>query len=183
MSSSYAKLVKGATKIKMAPPKQKYVDPILMGTSNPRDFQEITDALDVRLSDTAWTIVYKALVVIHLMIQQGEKDVTLRHYSHNLSVFQLRKISHTSKWSSNDMKALQKYDDYLKIRCEEYGRLRMDHVRDNYSSLKLGSRDQLTMDEELDHVESLEIQINALIETDTLLRIWKTTCYCMRSNC
>ncbi|CAI2014372.1 hypothetical protein SEUBUCD646_0G04860 [Saccharomyces eubayanus] len=163
MSSSYAKLVKGATKIKMAPPKQKYVDPILMGTSNPRDFQEITDALDVRLSDTAWTIVYKALVVIHLMIQQGEKDVTLRHYSHNLSVFQLRKISHTSKWSSNDMKALQKYDDYLKIRCEEYGRLRMDHVRDNYSSLKLGSRDQLTMDEELDHVESLEIQINALI--------------------
>lgn len=73
MSSSYTKLVKGATKIKMAPPKQKYVDPILMGTSNPREFQEITDALDVRLSDTAWTIVYKALVVLHLMIQQGEK--------------------------------------------------------------------------------------------------------------
>ncbi|CAI6498649.1 ADM_HP2_G0020470.mRNA.1.CDS.1 [Saccharomyces cerevisiae] len=97
------------------------------------------------------------------MIQQGEKDVTLRHYSHNLDVFQLRKISHTTKWSSNDMRALQRYDEYLKTRCEEYGRLGMDHLRDNYSSLKLGSKNQLSMDEELDHVESLEIQINALI--------------------
>ncbi|CAD6626207.1 HN1_G0035500.mRNA.1.CDS.1 [Saccharomyces cerevisiae] len=163
MSSLYTKLVKGATKIKMAPPKQKYVDPILSGTSSARGLQEITHALDIRLSDTAWTIVYKALIVLHLMIQQGEKDVTLRHYSHNLDVFQLRKISHTTKWSSNDMRALQRYDEYLKIRCEEYGRLGMDHLRDNYSSLKLGSKNQLSMDEELDHVESLEIQINALI--------------------
>ncbi|CAI6533778.1 AIS_HP2_G0021080.mRNA.1.CDS.1 [Saccharomyces cerevisiae] len=163
MSSLYAKLVKGATKIKMAPPKQKYVDPILSGTSNARGFQEITHALDTRLSDTAWTIVYKAMIVLHLMIQQGERDVTLRHYSHNLEVFQLRKISHTSKWSSNDMKALQRYDEYLKTRCEEYGRLGMDHLRDNYSSLKLGSKNQLSVDEELDHVESLEIQINTLI--------------------
>lgn len=163
MSSLYTKLVKGATKIKMAPPKQKYVDPILSGTSSARGLQEITHALDIRLSDTAWTIVYKALIVLHLMIQQGEKDVTLRHYSHNLDVFQLRKISHTSKWSSNDMRALQRYDEYLKTRCEEYGRLSMDHLRDNYSSLKLGNKNQLSMDEELDHVESLEIQINALI--------------------
>ncbi|AJR99043.1 AIF_collapsed_G0019350.mRNA.1.CDS.1 [Saccharomyces cerevisiae] len=163
MSSLYTKLVKGATKIKMAPPKQKYVDPILSGTSSARGLQEITHALDIRLSDTAWTIVYKALIVLHLMIQQGEKDVTLRHYSHNLDVFQLRKISHTTKWSSNDMRALQRYDEYLKTRCEEYGRLGMDHLRDNYSSLKLGSKNQLSMDEELDHVESLEIQINALI--------------------
>ncbi|AJS24046.1 Yap1802p [Saccharomyces cerevisiae YJM1355] len=163
MSSLYTKLVKGATKIKMAPPKQKYVDPILSGTSSARGLQEITHALDIRLSDTAWTIVYKALIVLHLMIQQGEKDVTLRHYSHNLDVFQLRKISHTTKWSSNDMRALQRYDEYLKTRCEEYGRLGMDHLRDNYSSLKLGSKNQLSMDEELDHVESLEIQINVLI--------------------
>ncbi|CAI4492035.1 CPA_1a_G0022520.mRNA.1.CDS.1 [Saccharomyces cerevisiae] len=163
MSSLYTKLVKGATKIKMAPPKQKYVDPILSGTSSARGLQEITHALDIRLSDTAWTIVYKALIVLHLMIQQGEKDVTLRHYSHNLDVFQLRKISHTTKWSSNDMRALQRYDEYLKTRCEEFGRLGMDHLRDNYSSLKLGSKNQLSMDEELDHVESLEIQINALI--------------------
>lgn len=163
MSSLYTKLVKGATKIKMAPPKQKYVDPILSGTSSARGLQEITHALDIRLSDTAWTIVYKALIVLHLMIQQGEKDVTLRHYSHNLDVFQLRKISHTTKWSSNDMRALQRYDEYLKTRCEEYGRLGMDHLRDNYSSLKLGSKNQLSMDEELDHVESLDIQINALI--------------------
>ncbi|CAH1830357.1 unnamed protein product [Saccharomyces cerevisiae] len=163
MSSLYTKLVKGATKIKMAPPKQKYVDPILSGTSSARGLQEITHALDIRLSDTAWTIVYKALIVLHLMIQQGEKDVTLRHYSHNLDVFQLGKISHTTKWSSNDMRALQRYDEYLKTRCEEYGRLGMDHLRDNYSSLKLGSKNQLSMDEELDHVESLEIQINVLI--------------------
>lgn len=61
------------------------------------------------------------------------------------------------------MRALQRYDEYLKTRCEEYGRLGMDHLRDNYSSLKLGSKNQLSMDEELDHVESLEIQINALI--------------------
>lgn len=71
--TTYFKLVKGATKIKSAPPKQKYLDPILLGTSNEEDFYEIVKGLDSRINDTAWTIVYKSLLVVHLMIRRVPK--------------------------------------------------------------------------------------------------------------
>ena len=48
--TTYFKLVKGATKIKSAPPKQKYLDPILLGTSNEEDFYEIVKGLDSRIN-------------------------------------------------------------------------------------------------------------------------------------
>lgn len=160
--TTYFKLVKGATKIKMAPPKQKYVEPILLGTSDPGDFREIVKGLDTRISDTAWTIVYKSLIVLHLMIREGDKDVALNYYSDHPSFFQLSEITKSAKWSSGDIRALERYNHYLKIRCEEYAHIRTDYVQEGYSSLKLVNGKGIG--KALDHVESLEIQIGALIK-------------------
>ena len=32
-----------------------------------------------RLRDSTWTIVFKALIIVHLMIREGEPNVTLKY--------------------------------------------------------------------------------------------------------
>ncbi|SCU96348.1 LANO_0E13278g1_1 [Lachancea nothofagi CBS 11611] len=159
--TTYQKLVKGATKIKMAPPKAKYVDPILMGTSEPHDFREIIHALESRVMDTAWTVVYKSLILAHIMIREGEANVTIKYLSNHLEFFQLKDIFQ-SKLSSGDLQALRRYKDYLKCRCEQYAETGIDYVRDGNSSLKGPVADDPK--KSLDRVQSLELQVTALIK-------------------
>ena len=169
--TTYFKLVKGATKIKAAAPKQKYLDPILLGTSSEEDFHEIVKALNTRIDDTAWTIVYKTLIVVHLMMREGDKDVALRYYSRNLEFFDIHNIRGFNGSASADIRALDRYDSYLKVRCREFGKIKKDYVRDGYRTLKLNGSNygnsrnkQQCIDIALDHVESLEVQIQALIK-------------------
>jgi hypothetical protein len=44
---------------------------------------EIFRALTNRLRDSTWTIVYKSLIIVHLMIREGEPEVTLKFLSKN----------------------------------------------------------------------------------------------------
>lgn len=73
--TTYEKIVKGATKIKVAAPKPKYIEPILMATSMNHhvlleNFNTIMRTLRQRLQDSSWSVVYKALIVIHIMIRR-----------------------------------------------------------------------------------------------------------------
>ncbi len=42
---------------------------------------EIFRTLQNRLRDSTWTIVFKSLIIVHLMIREGEPDVTLSYLS------------------------------------------------------------------------------------------------------
>ncbi|KAJ3956166.1 hypothetical protein N0V92_007304 [Colletotrichum tropicale] len=78
MSSSFEKSVKGATKIKAAPPKTKYIEHILVAThAGEAGVGEVFRALQFRLRDSTWTVVFKSLITVHLMIREGSPDVTL----------------------------------------------------------------------------------------------------------
>jgi hypothetical protein len=44
---------------------------------------EVFRALKNRLRDSTWTVVFKALIIVHLMIREGAPDVTLKYLSHN----------------------------------------------------------------------------------------------------
>lgn len=44
---------------------------------------EIFRALTNRLRDSTWTIVYKSLIIVHLMIREGEPEVTLKFLAKN----------------------------------------------------------------------------------------------------
>ena len=39
---------------------------------------EIFRVLQYRLRDSTWTIVFKSLIIVHLMIREGEPNVTLK---------------------------------------------------------------------------------------------------------
>lgn len=193
------KLVKGATKIKMAPPKDKYVGPILQDTSTSRhSMQEAVQLLGQRIAGSnEWTIVFKSLIMLHLMIQyseqseargfdddddyyggnrrKGDGSPILDYMSRNLDFFNsTRKILSSSKWSRDDIKVIERYNQYLKIRCKEYDLCNgTDYVKVGFniamkyrrerSQQNLGNKN-ISISTELDHVESLENTITALIK-------------------
>ena len=95
--ASVEKSVKGATKLKvrcackgpsepadnspqLAPPKAKYISYILQATrTGEQGVAEIFRTLQFRLRDSTWTIAFKALIVVHMMIREGEQGVTLSY--------------------------------------------------------------------------------------------------------
>ncbi len=65
--------------LQLAPPKAKYVEHILIAThAGDAGVAEIFRALQHRLRDSTWTIVFKALIIVHLMVREGEPNVTLK---------------------------------------------------------------------------------------------------------
>jgi ABC-type uncharacterized transport system permease subunit len=44
---------------------------------------EIFRTLHLRVRDSTWTIAFKALIVIHFMIREGQLDATLQYMAEN----------------------------------------------------------------------------------------------------
>lgn len=64
----------------LAAPKSKYVEHILVAThAGEAGVAEVFRALQNRLRDSTWTIVFKSLIIVHLMIREGELNVTLKY--------------------------------------------------------------------------------------------------------
>ena len=54
---------------------------------------EIFRALQNRLRDSTWTIVFKALIIVHLMIREGEPNVTLKYLADSPSKLAISNFS------------------------------------------------------------------------------------------
>ena len=64
--------------LQAAPPKTKYIEHILVAThSGEAGISEVFRALQYRLRDSTWTVVFKGLITVHMMIREGEPDATL----------------------------------------------------------------------------------------------------------
>ncbi|KAJ6171928.1 hypothetical protein N7470_000995 [Penicillium chermesinum] len=102
--TNFEKSVKGATKLKLAAPKSKYVETILVAThSGDAGVAEVFRTLQHRLRDSAWTIVFKALIIVHLMIREGQEDAVLIYLSDNP-----KKIA-PSNFSEGKVTAMESY--------------------------------------------------------------------------
>lgn len=176
--TTYEKIVKGATKIKVAAPKLKYIEPILLATSvhhstEIENFGTIMRTLQTRLQDSAWSVVYKSLIVIHIMIREGDKDYTLKYIGekmpHLLNLDQAT-VSRGSGFN-NDVKFILKYAKYLQTRVKQYQQTKVDYVRDersNNSTDQQGGRlRSLTVEKGLlRESESVQKQIDALLKNN-----------------
>ncbi len=59
-------------------PKTKYIEHILVAThAGEAGVGEVFRALQYRLRDSTWTVVFKSLITVHLMIREGSPDATL----------------------------------------------------------------------------------------------------------
>ncbi|CAK7902965.1 clathrin coat assembly protein AP180B [[Candida] anglica] len=179
--TTYEKIVKGATKVKVAAPKPKYIEPILMtthwedgvggGVGN-ENFKTVLRTLQSRLHDSSWSVVYKSLIVLHIMIREGDRDVTLNYLSHGNDILNLSS-SNISKSSgyNNDVRFVVKYSKYLQTRVAQFHSTGIDYVRDersNNTTTQSGGRLRtLTVEKGLlRECSSVQKQIDSLLKNN-----------------
>lgn len=162
MSSSFEKSVKGGTKVKCAPPKSKYVEHILLATqSGEAGVAEVFRTLTHRLRDSTWTVAFKALIIVHLMIKEGVQDVTLRY----LAVAPRNRLAINSFTDVQTQgQNIRVYSEYLLARAQAYEKGNVDYVRNGERHVK-----RLTVDKGLlRETEIVQEQIRALVRCDLL---------------
>ncbi|KAE8447028.1 hypothetical protein EG329_011163 [Mollisiaceae sp. DMI_Dod_QoI] len=161
MASSFEKSVKGATKIKAAPPKSKYIEHILIAThSGENGVAEVFRALQNRLRDSTWTVVFKSLITVHLMIREGSPDVTLAYLARHRSMLAIGSFSDVQTQGRN----IRHYTNYLMERARAYRDTKCDFVRGAENRLE-----KMTVDKGLlRETEAVQHQITALLKCDVL---------------
>ncbi|KAF2172917.1 hypothetical protein M409DRAFT_16872 [Zasmidium cellare ATCC 36951] len=162
MSSSFEKSVKGGTKVKLAPPKSKYVEHILLATqSGEAGVAEVFRTLTHRLRDSTWTVAFKALIIVHLMIKEGVQDVTLRY----LAVAPRNRLAINSFTDVQTQgQNIRVYSEYLLARAQAFEKSKFDHVRGGERRMK-----GLTVDKGLlRETEIVQDQVKSLVKCDLL---------------
>ncbi|EKM50164.1 uncharacterized protein PHACADRAFT_105881 [Phanerochaete carnosa HHB-10118-sp] len=130
MSTSYDKVVKLACKPKAAPPKPKYLDPIIAATwSEDGAVHDVCRALMPRFREPNAIVVFKALIVLHTMIRNGATDNVLSYLSSS-DILRLKNISAGAHWEGyHAPQNLQSYAIYLDTRIKAYRDLKHDAIR------------------------------------------------------
>ncbi|KAI1946646.1 hypothetical protein LOZ53_005276 [Ophidiomyces ophidiicola] len=159
-SNNFEKSVKGATKSKLAAPKSKYIEHILTATYSDAGVAELFRALSLRLRDSTWTVVFKSLIVIHMMIREGSPEASLRYLSHNPRNIAITSISDVQIQGGN----IWRYSEYLIARALAFSDTKTDFVRGGQGRLK-----KLTVDKGLlRETEIVQKQIRTLLKCDLL---------------
>ncbi|KAG9013744.1 hypothetical protein FRB90_005749 [Tulasnella sp. 427] len=127
--SSYEKVVKLACKPKAAPPKSKYIDPIIAATySEDGAIHDVCKALAPRFREPNAIVVFKALIVLHTMIRNGATDNVLNHLSQS-DMLRLRNVGNGQWEGYTPPQNLTKYAQYLDYRIRAYRDLKHDPIR------------------------------------------------------
>ncbi|KAE8149377.1 ANTH-domain-containing protein [Aspergillus avenaceus] len=161
MSHNFEKSVKGATKIKLAAPKSKYIEHILVAThTGEAGVAEIFRTLQLRLRDSTWTIVFKSLIVVHIMVREGQLDATLQYMAENPMKLAISGFSEAQSQGHN----IRRYSDYLVARANAFEATKTDYVRSGQGRMK-----RLTVEKGLlRETEIVQRQIDALLRCDLL---------------
>ncbi|KAF9054466.1 ANTH domain-containing protein [Panaeolus papilionaceus] len=127
--SSFDKVVKLACKPKAAPPKAKYIDPIIAATwSEDGAVSDVCKALAPRIREPNAIVAFKALIVLHTMIRNGATDNVLSYLSTS-DVLKLKNVS-TANWEGYAApQNLLNYALYLDSRIRAYKDLKHDAVK------------------------------------------------------
>jgi hypothetical protein len=162
MSSSFEKSVKGGTKVKLAPPKSKYVEHILLATqSGEAGVAEVFRTLTHRLRDSTWTVAFKSLIIVHLMIKEGAPDVTLSYLSaaptHRLAI---NSFTDVQTQGHN----IRRYSEYLLARAQAFEAAKCDFVAHGQEHVKRLSVDKGLLRE----TEIIQVQVRSLVKCNML---------------
>ncbi|KAI0601595.1 putative clathrin binding protein [Biscogniauxia sp. FL1348] len=161
MSSSFEKSVKGATKIKAAPPKTKYIEHILVAThAGEAGVGEVFRALQNRLRDSTWTVVFKSLITVHLMIREGSPDATLGYLAMHRNMLAISTFTDAQIQGRN----IRHYAAYLAERVRAFRDTKIDWVRAKETRLEKLSVDKGLLRE----TEVVQHQLTALLKCDVL---------------
>jgi len=158
------KAVRGATKPKRAAPKKKYLDVLIPATSRDDTLGTMFMSLDCRLKESSWTVVFKSLLVVHILMRRGKSDRVLGHLVRypgllNVSGFKDKSSIHGAEQNKN----IHSYAIYLEEKVAVYRELKVDFA--NVTSGEVGGRlKKLTVAKGLlREVNILQRQLDALL--------------------
>ncbi|KAJ8114477.1 hypothetical protein ONZ43_g4892 [Nemania bipapillata] len=164
MSSSFEKSVKGATKIKAAPPKTKYIEHILVAThAGEAGVGEVFRALQNRLRDSTWTVVFKSLITVHLMIREGSPDATLSYLARNRNQLAISSFTDAQIQGRN----IRHYASYLAERVRAFKETKIDWVRHFFEMSKVDA------ERAMDIYRHFTKTTDAVVQYLTVARQWE----------
>lgn len=123
---------------------------------------EVFRALQIRLRDSTWTVVFKSLITVHLMIREGRPDVTLAYLSHHRHMLAISSFTDAQIQGRN----IRRYSQYLTERVRAYKDTKIDWVRADETRLEKLSVEKGLL-RETEHVQS---QMSALLKCDVRAR-------------
>ncbi|GJJ71238.1 hypothetical protein EMPS_03588 [Entomortierella parvispora] len=156
------KAVIGATKPKCMYPKLKYLDTLLFGaTSSMQNIMLIMNALQPRLSNNTWTVSFKSLLVVHLLMRSDAGNDVLSYCASQRGI-----ISAAYKGGANSghSATIRSYTAYLIEKIHVYGEVQRDLVRTGVQGRDGYLRNLPLTKGLLAHVAALQKQIGALLD-------------------
>ena len=143
----------------LAAPKAKYVEHILNAThGGEAGVAEVFRTLTSRLRDSTWTIVFKSLIIVHMMIKEGQPRVTLSFLAEAPSKLAISNFSDVQIQGAN----IRHYYNYLLSRAKSYRDTQTDWVREGKGRLKRQPVEKGLLRE----TESVQKQVAALLKCD-----------------
>ena len=121
---------------------------------------DVFHTLQLRLRDSTWTIVFKSLIVVHLMIREGAPEITLRYLAESPKRLAISQFTEVQTQGIS----IRRYFEYLLERVKAYQDTQTDYVRSGAGKMR-----GLTVDKGLlRQTEVVQAQIKALLQCDLL---------------
>lgn len=164
MSLNMDKAIRGATKQKRAAPKKKYLNVLIPATARDDTLETMFMSLDYRLKEHSWTVVFKSLIVVHILMRNGRNDRVLTQLVRypgllNVSGFKDKSGSHGEVQTKN----IHSYAIYLEEKVAVYRELKIDFIKAT-SEEGIGRLRKLTVAKGLlREVKILQRQLAALL--------------------
>lgn len=138
------------------------------------NFQTVMRSLQRRLQDSAWTIVYKSLLVVHILIREGEGDIALQYLARHPDMLDVS-IGKGGKYIDNggSIMVIKCYAAYLQCRAREYAKSgEHDFVKETkkpFGAWDVGEKNSILRDLSVEkgllrEAESVQRQIQSLLK-------------------
>ncbi|SAL96063.1 hypothetical protein [Absidia glauca] len=161
--------VRKATRQDYNPPKQKHLSALVSLTfHNPAIIGEMLDLLERRHRENSWIMSFKVLVILHVLMRQGNGDRTIAYMEGHPACLDTTRLREKSSGVIH-IQNIYLYTAYLQQKVEAYRELRVDYIKNTMAS-KVGRLRRLSIkDGLLKETMVLQKQVSALLKCKFVL--------------
>ncbi|KAI9252379.1 ANTH domain-containing protein [Phascolomyces articulosus] len=155
--------VRKATRLEYQPPKRKHLDTLVALTfQDSHSVGDIMQTLGKRSKENSWIIAYKILIIVHVLMREGNGHHIIDYVYNNPSVLENRVRDNKSSTHAQ-MENIRLYKGYLTHKVQIYGETRIDQAK-NAGQHKAGRLRHLSVNDGLlKETEVLQKQITSIM--------------------
>ncbi|ORZ20213.1 AP180 N-terminal homology domain-containing protein, partial [Absidia repens] len=161
--------VRKATRLDYNPPKQKHLSALVSLTfHNPAIIGEMLDLLERRHRENSWIMSFKVLVIMHVLMRQGNGDRTISYVESHPACLDTTRLREKSSGVIH-IQNIYLYTAYLQEKVAAYRELHIDYIKTTMST-KVGRLRRLSIkDGLLKETLVLQKQVGALLKCKFIL--------------